>query len=157
MTELNETDVIDISGISSNIEDIESIKQTEDIKMVERPISLTNARMKDESWDDYKLRRIQIKKWNKQVKFYKSSGDDNRKKRRDLNKGKLKFTKPLHNVRGKWMVGLVNVTRAIRYSIPLHYYLRVASMGLNTNELLKLGKDITEGHKDGTISDRNPK
>lgn len=57
---------------------------------------------------------------------------------------KLRFTKPLRYVRGKWMVGKDDVTYAIRLGIPLHYYLRVIEMGLGVSDLAELGSLISK-------------
>ena len=132
--------------------------QVEDVKRItiERPVSLVSARMLDESWEDYVARRIQIKKWSKQSKFFKSSGDDNRAARRKATGGhKLRFTKPLRKVRDKWVVGETNVTRAIKTGVPLHQYLRVAAMGLDIKKLTELGNEFTEEQNNGNLSNKD--
>lgn len=67
----------------------------------------------------------------------------NRKQRRQKNK--LRFTKPLRHVRKKWIIGLDNVTFAIRHGIGLHHFMRVISLGLKINDLAELGKELTDG------------
>jgi len=144
----NIVDDIELSGI-------ESEPTTETVhKAIERPISLSNARLKEESFEDYKTRRKQCKKWSKQSLFHKSIGEDNRATRRKkTRKTKLRLTKPLRKIRNKWMVGETNVTRAIKTGIPLHQYLRVAAMGLDVKKLTALGKEFTEEQKNGNNSD----
>ena len=70
--------------LAINEENITGDKSIEELSMEsKRPESFSNARLENESWDDYKIRRAQIKKYLKQVKFYKSVGTENREARRD--------------------------------------------------------------------------
>ena len=140
---------IGLSGAKVDRDDSEEKKEV-NIK----PISFLGARMKDESWEDYKVRRKQINKWKRMVRLTKSVGEDNRKQRRVKTKGtKLRLTKPLKRVRKKWLVGRTDVTEALKRGIPLQSYLRVASMGLDIEKLQQLGNEITEECKDGNNTD----
>jgi len=140
------------NNIETIVEDEQKTKTVH--KTIERPVSFLSARMKNESWEDYTARRIQIKKWSKQSLFHKSIGEDNRATRRKkTRKTKLRLTKPLRKIRNKWMIGETNVTRAIKTGIPLHQYLRVAAMGLDVKKLTALGKEFTEEQKNGNNSD----
>lgn len=105
-----------------------------------RPDSFDNARLTNETNEDYATRRIQMKKYARQQRFFKSEGEDNRAKRRE--RKPLRLTKKLHKVRNKWFVGQHDVTHAITHGIPLHQYLRVAELGFDVSKLTKLGKQI---------------
>lgn len=130
----------------TDIKDLEVIKdETTPIveeALIERPVSFSNARLEDETFEAYKLRRTQIRKYLRQRKFYKSHGTENRAARRK--RTPLRLTSPLKQVRGKWMVGHTDVSYAIKHRIPLHYFLRVAKMGLDVNRLTEMGNQISE-------------
>lgn len=149
------------AGLSSSIFSIDEINNITDDKetkhkVIKRPKSFDNARLPKETWEAYKERRIQFKKWMKQVKFFKSHGEKNRTTRRKRNP--LRLTKPLKKVRNKWMIGNTDVTFAIKNKIPLHYYLRVIHMGLDVNKLTEMGKELSEElRKDGVNSNTNTK
>jgi hypothetical protein len=64
----------------------------------------------------------------------------NRRTRRA--KQKLRFTKPLKRVRKRYVIGMDDVTFAIRKHIPLPSYLRVLALGLRIPDLAELGKSM---------------
>ncbi|MFA6619402.1 MAG: hypothetical protein WCT23_10090 [Candidatus Neomarinimicrobiota bacterium] len=139
------------------IKELEHVVQTDekidDVKIVERPISFLNARLEGESFEDYKLRRIQIRKFLRQRKFFQSHTDKNRAARRK--RSPLRLTSQLKHVRNKWMVGITDVSYAVKHKIPLHYFLRVAKMGLDINRLRTMGDQISDEirkEQDGNIS-----
>jgi len=136
---------VDLSGASMSLDEIttfdEEVDENKHVEVV-RPKSFSNARLTDESLDEYKERRLIMKKFMRQVKFFKSHGEDNRAKRRE--RKPLRLTKPLKYVRKKIMVGKENITFAIKKDIPLHQYLRVAAMGLDIKKLSEIGKELSE-------------
>jgi len=136
---LGTTKLTEIDDLTTNLNDSDEVADEESVDKIERPDSFDNARLKDELWDDYKARRIQMKKWARQHKFRQSHGEDNRKQRRERNP--IRLTDKLRKVRKKWMYGRYNVTYAIQHDIPLNHYVRVAKMGLKHKDLIELGKE----------------
>ena len=130
-----------IDAAMVNIDDLD-VKQEQTEEEVIRPESFDNARLKDETWEAYKTRRVQIKNFMSRKTFHENLGETNRAQRRK--RKVLRMTKPLRQVRKKWFVGSVDVTYAIKTGISLPHFIRVMKLGYTINDLKGLGKEMEE-------------
>jgi len=134
--ELKEPNELTIANILDEVQD-EVVTES---NIVDCPVNLSNERHPDETFEEYKARRVQIKQYLRQHKMYQSNGE-NRKQRRTRKTDKLRFTKPMKKIRDKYMVGNVDVTLAVKAGIPLNEFLRVKALGLNYKELIEIAKE----------------
>ena len=130
---------------NNNIKGISADKVNEP-ELAERPESFDNKRLEGETYEDYRARRVQVRKYTRQSRFFKSMGDDNRAQRRK--KTKFRATKPLKRIRGKYMMGNVNVTYAIKHGISLNHFMRVAKLGLSVDDLTSIGKEFNDKYRE---------
>ena len=119
-----------------NINEVSGSEVIVDDKIPEISPDLSPERLENESFEDYKIRRKEIKKWCKRVVFYKNEDDHNRDfYRGNLNrdpsritsasklctnkpyKKRFRATKELKYIRGKYFYGNQNVSEAIRRNI----------------------------------------